>query len=156
VVILLALLALGRLAVENNAGGLFRTATPTATNTPRPTSTSTVTPTLTNTSIPTLTPTLTNPPTPTFTPTPSLEPIKSGWSIYHISKYGVSFAYPSAFNQGFQANNNDEVFCGITENKETAQYYYSITVGTIDIDIIETNENLNDFVHSVVQKSADG
>ncbi len=57
------------LADSQNLGGLFRTPTPTLTNTATPTNTSTPTFTPTNTSTPTftLTPTATH--TPTFTPT---------------------------------------------------------------------------------------
>ncbi|MEW6083574.1 MAG: hypothetical protein AB1607_03165 [Chloroflexota bacterium] len=65
--ILLFLLFL--LADSQNLGGLFRTPTPTLTNTATPTNTSTPTFTPTNTSTPTFTFTPTATQTPTFTPT---------------------------------------------------------------------------------------
>ena len=67
--IILFLLAAYALANKTNAGGIFRTPTPTATSTftPTPTNTPTFTPSPTNT--PTNTPTFTPSPTPTFTPT---------------------------------------------------------------------------------------
>jgi hypothetical protein len=59
------------LANKTNAGGIFRTPTPTPTNTftPTPTNTPTFTPSPTNT--PTNTPTFTPTPTHTFTPSPT-------------------------------------------------------------------------------------
>lgn len=71
-IILIFLVILGLLfyfAYDSNAGGFFRTATPTLTSTSTPTNTATATftPTLTPTSTATLTPTATQ--TPTFTPT---------------------------------------------------------------------------------------
>ena len=69
--IIILLLAAYFYANKTNPGHIFRTPTPTATNTftPTPTNTATLTPSPTNT--PTNTPTLTPTPTLTFTPTPT-------------------------------------------------------------------------------------
>jgi len=73
----LLLAALTYLTIDTNAGGVFRTATPTATLTFTPTKTSTPTATFTSTPTMTATPTATLTPTATstLTPTPTNTPI---------------------------------------------------------------------------------
>ncbi len=75
IILLLLLITLCILANQNDIGGIFRTPTPTPTNTftPTPTNTATFTPTPTATPTFTLTPspTATFTATPTFTPTPT-------------------------------------------------------------------------------------
>ena len=74
ITLLLLLILLAYLTVDSNAGGIFRTATPTLTNitTPTNTSTPTFTTTMTATSTATATQTPTTTQTPTNTPTPTL------------------------------------------------------------------------------------
>lgn len=119
ILILLALLAW--FARNKNFGGFF--------NTPTLTAISTNTPTITNTS------------------TPTLEPIKGGWSIYHIPNYGVSFTYPTVFEKGFIYKFHEEILCGLTANEEPNEF--SINIGAlINIGIVETRESLDDYVNS--------
>ncbi|MBI5353173.1 MAG: hypothetical protein HZB50_11085 [Chloroflexi bacterium] len=140
--VLFLLVALGWLAKDNNLGGLFSTATPTVTNTATATNTSTPSPTHP------LSPTSTI--TPTISPTPSLEPISGGWSIYHIPKYGVKFSYPAVFDKGFRDGYDGEVFCGLTVNKDPKDVQYSISVGIINIKIMETDTEFEDVINTVI------
>lgn len=78
VIILVFLVILALLfyfAYDSNAGGFFRTATPTASRTNTPTTTSTSTPTFTPTMTPTATITPTATQTPTYTPTSTNTPV---------------------------------------------------------------------------------
>ena len=81
-----ALAAAYLLAERNNVGEIFRTPTPTATNTFTPTPTNTATFTPSPTSTPTNTLTFTPSPTLTFTPTPTETP---SWSYLDDDGDGV-------------------------------------------------------------------